>query len=228
MEVKKSLKADLEKQKSTFTQLGLVVVMGLMFIAFEWSESDLKTTQINLQEEVVLEEDAIPVTRQEQLQPPPPPPPPRIMDVLNIVDDDIKLEDELEIENTEIDQNTEINISDVSTNVDEVVEDVQVFQVVEESPKFPGGDAELMKFLSNNIKYPTIAQENGIQGRVYVKFVVWKDGSIRNVEVGRGVDPYLDQEAVRVVKAMPKWNPGKQRGVAVNVSYMLPVNFVLN
>ena len=150
------------------------------------------------------------------------------MDVLNIVDDDIKLEDELEIENTEIDQNTEINISDVSTNVDEVVEDVQVFQVVEESPKFPGGDAELMKFLSNNIKYPTIAQENGIQGRVYVKFVVWKDGSIRNVEVGRGVDPYLDQEAVRVVKAMPKWNPGKQRGVAVNVSYMLPVNFVLN
>lgn len=227
MEVKKSPKVNLEKQKAIFIQMGLVVSLGFMFIAFEWTQSDLKKQELTMIEEVALEEEAIPVTRQEEIKPPPPPPPPKFTDVLNIVEDDIDLEEELEIEDTEISEDTEIEIIDIGSDEDEEVEDAQVFMVVEQMPSFPGGDAALMKYLGDNVKYPAIAQEHGIQGRVYVSFVVSKDGTIRDVTVGRSVDPALDNEAIRVVKTMPKWTPGKQRGKSVNVKYMLPVNFVL-
>lgn len=106
-------------------------------------------------------------------------------------------------------------------------EESKVFDVVEEQPSFPGGQGALMQWLSDNIKYPVIAAENGIQGRVIVQFVVSKTGSISNVNVVRGVDPSLDKEAVRVVKAMPNWTPGKQNGTTVNVRYTLPVTFKL-
>ena len=111
--------------------------------------------------------------------------------------------------------------------VEEVVEEEQIFQVVEEMPSFPGGDAECMRFLNKNIKYPTIAQENGIQGRVILQFVVNKDGSIVDVVVARSVDPYLDKEALRVIQSMPRWIPGKQNGKAVRVKYTVPVMFRL-
>ena len=103
----------------------------------------------------------------------------------------------------------------------------KVFDVVEEMPSFPGGQGALMSFLSSNIKYPVVAQENGVQGRVIVGFVVEKDGSISDVKVMRSVDPSLDREAQRVVKAMPKWKPGKQNGSAVRVKYTVPVVFRL-
>lgn len=103
----------------------------------------------------------------------------------------------------------------------------KVFDVVEEMPSFPGGQGALMAFLSSNIKYPVVAQENGVQGRVIVGFVVEKDGSISDVKVMRSVDPSLDREAQRVVKAMPKWKPGKQNGSAVRVKYTVPVVFRL-
>ena len=106
-------------------------------------------------------------------------------------------------------------------------EESKVFDVVEEQPSFPGGQGALMQWLSDNIKYPVIAAENGMQGRVIVQFVVSKTGSISNVNVVRGVDPSLDKEAVRVVKAMPNWTPGKQNGTTVNVRYTLPVTFKL-
>ena len=106
-------------------------------------------------------------------------------------------------------------------------EESKVFDVVEEQTSFPGGQGALMQWLSDNIKYPVIAAENGIQGRVIVQFVVSKTGSISNVNVVRGVDPSLDKEAVRVVKAMPNWTPGKQNGTTVNVRYTLPVTFKL-
>ena len=106
-------------------------------------------------------------------------------------------------------------------------EENKVFDVVEQMPSFPGGQAALMNYLNNNIKYPVIAEENGIQGRVVVQFVVGKDGHISDVRVAKSVDPSLDKEAVRVVKAMPKWIPGKQNGQAVTVRYTLPVTFRL-
>ena len=107
------------------------------------------------------------------------------------------------------------------------VEETKVFTVVEQMPMFPGGDAALMSYLANNIHYPTVAAENGVQGRVVVGFVVERDGSITDVRILRGVDPSLDREAMRVVKSMPRWNPGKQNGSAVRVKYQVPVSFRL-
>ena len=110
---------------------------------------------------------------------------------------------------------------------DEVEENV-VFKVVETMPSFPGGDAALMKFISDNVRYPAIAQENGIQGRAICQFTVEKDGSITDIQIVRSAgDETLDKEAKRVIKSMPKWSPGKQRGKAVRVSYTIPINFRL-
>ena len=107
------------------------------------------------------------------------------------------------------------------------VEEEKVFDMVEQMPQFPGGPSELMKYISEHMKYPTIAQENGTQGRVTCQFVVGSDGSVRDVNVLRGVDPYLDKEAIRVIKSMPKWIPGKQNGKAVSVKYTVPIIFRL-
>lgn len=108
-----------------------------------------------------------------------------------------------------------------------VVEETKIFTVVEQMPMYPGGNAALMGYLRDNIKYPTVAAENGVQGRVVVGFVVERDGSITDVNILRGVDPSLDREAMRVVKSMPRWNPGKQNGSAVRVKYQVPVSFRL-
>lgn len=108
-----------------------------------------------------------------------------------------------------------------------VVEETKIFTVVEQMPMYPGGDAALMGYLRDNIHYPTVAAENGVQGRVVVGFVVERDGSITDVNILRGVDPSLDREAMRVVKSMPRWNPGKQNGSAVRVKYQVPVSFRL-
>lgn len=106
-------------------------------------------------------------------------------------------------------------------------ENEQIFVIVEEMPDFPGGDMELRKFIANNVKYPEDAQKNGIQGKVYVTFVVAKDGYVKNAKIARGVAPSLDEEALRVVNSLPMWKPGKQRGEYVNVAYTVPINFVL-
>ena len=147
-------------------------------------------------------------------------------EVLQIADNDANVEDTT-IQSNE-DKGEAVEIKYVPAVVEEEeVEEQQIFQVVEEMPEFPGGMAECMKFLAKNIKYPTIAQENGVQGRVIVQFVVNKDGTIVDPVVVRSVDPYLDKEALRVIKAMPKWKPGKQRGKAVRVKYTVPVTFRL-
>ena len=108
-----------------------------------------------------------------------------------------------------------------------VVEETKIFTVVEQMPMYPGGDAALMGYLRDNIHYPTVAAENGVQGRVVVGFVVERDGSITDVNILRSVDPSLDREAMRVVKSMPRWTPGKQNGSAVRVKYQVPVTFRL-
>lgn len=102
-----------------------------------------------------------------------------------------------------------------------------VFYIVEDMPEFPGGEAALRNQIAKSVKYPQSARENGIQGRVYVQFIVSADGSVRNATIARGVDPLLDQEALRVVRGLPLWIPGKQRGKTVDVSYTVPINFML-
>ncbi len=228
MEVKKSPKADLESKKMIFTEIGLCVALGVCLLAFEWTSSEDKVELMEGAEEVVAEEEMVPITTQDEIKPPPPPPPPPpVADAITLVDNETEIETEFDL-NTEAEENTEIEYQEVVAPVEEEeTESQEVFLIVEQMPSFPGGETELRKYLAQEVKYPVIAQENGIQGRVFVKFVIDKDGSVTNVEVARPFDPSLDKEAVRVVKSMPKWSPGKQRGKAVRVSYTVPINFVL-
>jgi protein TonB len=228
MELKKSQKADLESKKNLFFMLGLVIALGVTLLAFEWTSKPSKAESLGSIQTQEVEEEIIPITREQEIKPPPPPPPPKVVEVLNIVDDDVEIEDELEIEDTEADDETVIDVAPVVVaDEEEEEETAEVFFIVEDMPEFPGGDLALRKFIANAVKYPVIAQENGIQGKVYVTFVVGKDGSVRDAKVARGVDPSLDKEALRVVNSLPKWKPGKQRGKPVNVSYTVPINFVL-
>ena len=227
MEVKKSPKANLESRKPIFTQIGLVVVLSMVLIAFEWTSTDVNVDLEAAEEEVAVEEEIIPITRQEEVKPPPPPPPPAVADILNIVDDDVELDLELEIMDTEMNQDAMVDFTVVYEVPEETREDGEIFMIVEEMPEFPGGEGELQKYLASSVRYPVIAQENGIQGRVYIQFVINQRGEVTNVTILRGVDPSLDREAVRVVEAMPKWKPGKQRNRPVRVSFTVPINFVL-
>lgn len=224
MDVKKSPKATLEDKKMLFLLMGFVMVLSLLYIGLEWTNSEVKVYDV-ANSDFLLEDEIEIQTTQEELPPPPPPPVPEVIEELNIVEDDVKTET-IKIE-TE-DNKDKIVISAPVAAPKVVEEDDQViFQVVETMPTFPGGDQALFKFLSDNIRYPVIAQENGIQGRVICQFVVNRDGSIVDVEVVRSVDPSLDREAIRVIRSMPNWKPGMQRGKAVRVKYTLPVNFRL-
>ncbi len=227
MEVKKSPKADLESKKIIFLQIGLVVALSVMLIAFEWTTVDVEINLGLVDQEMEVEEEIIPITRQDEIKPPDPPPAPQVTDILNIVDDDVELDDDLEILDTEMQQDFEIDYAQMTDYVDEDREEGEIFIIVEEMPEFPGGQQALTEYLASSIRYPVIAQENGIQGRVYIQFVVNQDGAVTNATILRGVDPSLDREALRVVEAMPKWKPGRQRNRPVRVSYTVPINFVL-
>jgi len=227
MEIKKTPSADLENKKGLFTEIGLAIVLGVVLAAFEWTSQDAQINVSDMPEEVAVEEEMVPITKMDEIKPPPPPPPPKMVGVINIVDDKTEINDELDLLDSEMDENTEIEYQDVEVVEEEPVEEEEVFLIVEQMPKFPGGDEALRKYLAQSVKYPVIAQENGIQGRVFVSFVVNKNGEVTNVKVARPFDPNLDKEAVRVVQSMPKWEPGMQRGKAVKVSYTVPINFVL-
>lgn len=216
MQIKKNPKVSLENKKGMFFQIGLAVTLLAILISFEWKSYD-KTNfnlgDLNLDD---MEEEIIPITRQEVKPPPPPPPPPEIIE---IVEDEVEIEKELEIEETETDEDEIIEIEE---------DDEEFFMVVENMPEFPGGDLALMKFIQKNVRYPAIAKEYNITGKVYVSFIVDKQGNVTNVKIVRGVDKNLDAEAVRVVSALPKYKPGKQRGKAVRVMFTIPINFTLN
>ena len=228
MEIKKTPKADLENKKSTWLLVGYVIVLAFMFIAFEWTKRDIKIDTSQAITDLVFEEEIIPITEQpEQAAPPPPPAAPPIAETLTIVEDDADVEETTIATSEETNQAVEIKYVPVAVEEEEP-EEQTIFEVVEQMPEFPnGGMAGLMQYLSKNIKYPTIAQENGTQVRVTVQFVVNRDGSIVDAKVLRGVDPYLDKEAIRVISSMPKWKPGMQRGKAVRVKYTVPVMFRL-
>lgn len=225
MQVKKSKKASLEDKKLTYLLMGFVLVLSICFVALEWTEKEVTKYEVADMDFLIEEEIEIQQTSQET-PPPPPPPPAAEVEVLNVVEDDVETE-HIDIQTEDKAEEEVVIAPPVEAPVEEEeIEDI--FVVVETMPEFPGGQQQLFKFLSENVKYPVIAQENGIQGRVICQFVVNKDGSIVDVEVVRsGGDASLDKEAVRVIKSMPKWNPGKQRGKAVRVKYTVPVNFKL-
>lgn len=223
MEIKKSPEANLENKKSFYFLVGMLLSMGVVLVAFEWSKPQEEVGSLGELNIVLEEEEMIPITQQ---TPPPPPPPPPQTTLIEIVDDEEEIEEELEIEDTEDNEDDVIEFVDIP---EEVVEEPQIFTIVEENPEFPGGEKALFEYLGKNTKFPAIAKDAGIQGIVYVQFVVMEDGSINPdmVEILRGVHPALDAEAIRVVKSMPKWSPGKQRGKPVRVYYKLPFRFTL-
>ena len=225
MEIKKSPKADLEGKKTTWLLAGYVLVMAVLFLGFEWTQRDVKIDTSN-EEEI-----EIPITEQPEQVQAPPPEAPSIAETLTIVDDDSDIQESAIQSSEETGQAVEIKYTApvaVQEEEEEEPEEQEIFQVVEQMPEYPdGGMAGLMKYLSGAIRYPAIAAENGVQGRVTVQFVVNRDGSIVDAQVVRGVDPYLDKEALRVINSMPKWKPGMQRGKPVRVRYTVPVNFRL-
>ncbi len=223
MEIKKNPNVDLENKKSIFFQIGLIFALVVVFFAFEYKTYDKTTLDIASRIVDDTPEEIIPITEQ-KVKPPPPPPPKQVIQI-KIVEDDVEVEDDLDID-VEADDETIMDEYIPVEEEEEIGEEV-IFQVVEDNPEFPGGMGELYKFLGQNTKYPPIAKESGIQGRVFVNFVVEKDGSISNVKVLRGIGGGCDEEAIRVVKSMPRWKPGKQRGKAVRVSFNLPIKFTL-
>ncbi len=228
MEIKKTPKADLENRRTLYTEIGLVVALLVVWGAFSYSTKEKAVASLGEDTQVVEVEDMVPITQE---TPPPPPDAPKIpvlSDQIDIVEDDIKVEDNFM--SLEDDANLGVEIMDYVEEVkEEVVEEEAIpFQLVEEKPSFNGGDAnEFSKWVNSKLQYPEIAKENGVQGRVTLQFTVNPDGTVSNVKVLRGVDSSLDKEAVRVVSMSPKWKPGKQRDRAVKVTYTFPVIFQL-
>ena len=215
MEIKKSPKADLEGKKGVFFEIGLTLALAVLLFAFEWKSSTEQVTPFQTPAEEQIEDEIIPITQQMLKPPPPPPPAPKLTDLIDIV----AAEDQSENQVIE-------NVADFGEYGEENTGESEIFQVVEDMPSFPGGNVS--KWIAKNVKYPVLAMENGIQGKVFIQFVIERDGSITDVKVARGVDASLDKEAVRVVQSMPKWKPGKQRGKPVRVAYTLPINFQLS
>ena len=227
MELKKSKKADLESKRGLFLQIGMLIALGVVLYAFNYTEKVTKADSLGQVAATDINEEMIPITRQEEIKPPPPPPPPAAVEILNIVTDDTKINENLEIMDSEATKETKVEVAQIVTEEKEAVEE-EIFVVVENMPEFPGGEMALRRYINTAIKYPTIAQENGIQGKVFINFVVDRDGSISNAKIFRGVDPSIDKEALRVVMSLPKWKPGMQRGKTVRVSYTVPISFQLN
>lgn len=230
MELKKSEKADLESRKGIYFQLGLIFAMSVMLVAFEWKSYDALdlNTYTNQQTSSEVEE-LVQITQQNTPPPPPAPPPPSI--VLNIVENTAQINDDISID-AEADESTQVDEYKppvaVAQEEEAEIQEQEIFQVVENAPAFPGGDGARMKFLQDNIRYPAMARESGIQGTVYVTFVVERSGAVTDVKILRGIGGGCDEEAVRVVKNMPKWEPGKQRGKPVRVQFNMPIKFTLS
>lgn len=227
-QIKKSPEANLENKRLTYTLMGLVLSFAVFYVAFEWTDRDVEKYDVAVSQDVIFEEEMIEQTVQEEQNTPPPPPPaaPDVIEEIQIVDDDVETADITISSEDDQTQAQEVIQAPIEMPEEDSEENI-VFVVAEKMPSFPGGQQALMKYLSENIRYPVIAQENGVQGRVIVQFTVRKDGSIDDVKVVKSADPSLDKEAVRLIKSVPAWEPGMQRGKAVHCKFTVPIVFKL-
>ncbi len=232
MELKKNPKADLTTNSGLYFVIGLALVLFVTWQAIEWKKYDKTEYDIqalNLDDDL---DEEVPIT--EQIKTPPPPPPPPAPEIIEVVEDEEEIEETI-IESTETDQDEVVEVDDVEVVEEEVDVDVP-FSVIEDVPVFPGCERakdkrkcfneKMNKHIRKNFRYPEIAQELGVQGRVYVQFTIQKDGSIGNVRM-RGPDKNLEKEAARIIGKLPKMTPGKQRGRAVRVPFSIPITFKL-
>lgn len=232
MEAKKSQKADLENKKGLFLEIGMVTILALVLVAFNLRSTDKKDSNFAVQQVSTEMEEEILNTEEEQPEEPEPEPEqpePEVTTELEVVDNEAELTNELGIVDAGDDANKkqeEVVITDVGT--EEAVEEEEIFVFVEEFPSFPGGEEALYKYLSDNLQYPDMARDNNITGKVVIRFVVEKDGSITKASIAREIGGGCGKEALRVVNGMPKWKPGKQSGKAVRTEFTLPVDFQLN
>ncbi len=227
MEVKKTVKADLQNKKGIFLEIGLCVSIVLMILLFSWSKPEMVLEEVE-DNRAIIEEEMVEVTRED----PTPPEPVRqevqvVADIINVVSDDRKIEMNLSF--TEFDDDSEFVFQPATSSIEEeAVPDDAPFMKVEKMPSFQGGDLNTFRnWVREKLVYPVIAQENGVQGRVTVQFVIERDGSLTNIVVINTPDRSLSEEAVRIIKSSPKWTPGSDRGVPARVSFTLPVDFQL-
>ncbi|HHT03134.1 MAG TPA: TonB family protein [Bacteroidales bacterium] len=229
MEIKKTDKADLENKKALFIQLGLIVALSLVIFAFEYKTYDTKESTM-IQREAIQEVEEVVMATQEETAPPPPEDVPQAETTeFEIIDDSKTIEREFNISSFQQTSNVQASVAKVEIKIEEeeVQEEKVIFTVVEQEASFPGGIQKLNEYLATSIKYPQQAKETGTKGRVMLTFVVERDGSITDIKVLRDIGSGCGEEAKRVVKEMPKWQPAKQRGKAVRQQFVLPVSFNL-
>lgn len=223
MKTKKTTKADLENKRPLFFTIGLMISLSIVLFAFEWKSPVEKVDVFDPLKYDVVEEEMMPITKEKKEEIVVPK---REIIDFELVNDETDIKEDMDFFDSEIGKEDPIDIQVFVPRTVEKEEDIPVW-IADEMPEFPGGMASLLKFINSSVKYPVIAQENGIQGKVIITFVIDKVGEVTNVQILRGIDPSLDAEAVRVVKNLPKWKPGKQAGRAVKVNYNVPINFVL-
>lgn len=223
----KTSQADLEAKKGLHFEIGMIASLILVFIVFQY-KTPLRThdVSLNFQETTIIEDEVI-----NTVQPVTPPPPPQNQQftLLTIVENESEEVADIDIQ-AEVDETTPLPVYIPVVSKQEEEEEIieaEIFTIVEEQPSFPGGDKARIEYFNNALHYPSNAKELGIMGTVYIGFVVEPDGSISNVKLLRGIGGGCDEEAIRVVQAMPLWNPGKQRNKAVRVQFTLPVRFTL-
>ena len=235
MQPKKNEKADLSKNSSLYFVIGLSLILLISWQAIEWKTYDKSFYGYEALDVEEDDDEEIPITEQLKTPPPPPPPPPPAPEVIEVVEDEEEVEETV-IESTETNEDEIVEVVEV---IEEEFEDVDVpFAVIEDVPIFPGCEKvakserrncfqeQMNRHIRKNFRYPEIAQEMGIQGRVYVNFIIAKDGSISNIRM-RGPDKNLEAEAQRIISKLPQMTPGKQRGRSVRVPFSIPITFRL-
>ncbi|WP_297087237.1 energy transducer TonB [uncultured Draconibacterium sp.] len=226
LKIKKTKNADIESKKTTLFLIGLVIALCLVFTAFEWKTPVNKARIVEGYDNFIPPEDlVIPITKTEK---PESEKPVITVPVFKVVKDNVHIKEELLWEGDDPEEPVLFDFESLfkantekEENLDHILDHVEIM------PEFPGGDAALLSYLAHQVKYPAIAQENGIQGRVYISFVIDENGTVFNVTLARGVDASLNTEAIRVVESMPRWKPGRQGDKAVKVRYTVPINFIL-
>jgi protein TonB len=204
-------------------QTGLIITLAVIFTAFEWKGSSNYENLLGDMDKFIIEDEMIPITKPEVEKKLPPPP--KVVEIIEIVKNDQKVDD-LKVPETEMENKTEVKPIELAAEKED--DEIVNFYIIEEKPEFPGGnDAALSKWIAENTRYPQTAKELEISGKVYIQFIIDKEGNITEAEVIRSVDPLLDKEALRVINSMPKWKPGKQRSKAVKVSFQIPIKFIL-